>query len=59
MSAESFQAACVALFWPEWARMLGVFVFSVVALSVYHILVSFTPTRTRRSTRFAGQGISK
>jgi hypothetical protein len=59
MDMQNFQAACVTLFWPEWSRLLGVFVASTIGVAMYHILTSYTPARTRRSTRFAGQKISE
>ncbi len=35
----NFQEAFLIMFWPVWARMMGVFVAAGVIVGMYHVLV--------------------
>lgn len=54
----NFQEAFLILFWPAWARMLGLFVAASVIVSILYVLIhSYSFRRPRSRSTFAGQDL--
>lgn len=53
-----FQEAFLAMYWPVWSRLLGVFLAGSILISIIDILTrSQSRPRPRRRSTFAGQDV--
>lgn len=53
-----FQEAFLAMYWPVWSRLLGVFLAGSIMISIIDILTrSQSRPRPRRRSTFAGQEV--